>query len=209
MPLDLSQSIPEYEPFLTQLENVHLPQSHLYHQQLYNPFPSSHPVIDTPHQTYYAYPDPKAIAQNTSDPPTPPFDPIQVPLPPSPTTPTTPAPSARPPSAIKSYKPTPTSKSGRTRKPWHHALEREIFTEEEIQNISVNHRRTIYLSSLEKRVEGMHKQLSAAHKYPVPSSKLEPWCTLKTKASRMVTAGIQRDLTNMRTEYLELERKVH
>ncbi|KAI1793907.1 hypothetical protein LXA43DRAFT_181553 [Ganoderma leucocontextum] len=58
--------------------------------------------------------------------------------------------------------------AGKRRKMWNHALEKMLFSPQEISNMGAPHRRTIYTASLEAHVDRLHDQLASHSLAPVP-----------------------------------------
>ncbi|OCH95787.1 hypothetical protein OBBRIDRAFT_702585, partial [Obba rivulosa] len=94
------------------------------------------------------------------------------------------------------------------RKMWNHALEKALFTPQEISTMGAPHRRTIYTASLEAHVDRLHQQLLEYALFPVPFEKLEPFRGLNSKTAKSMVAGLWRDAAEMKIKLLELERSV-
>ncbi|ETW87276.1 hypothetical protein HETIRDRAFT_247266, partial [Heterobasidion irregulare TC 32-1] len=92
------------------------------------------------------------------------------------------------------------------RKIWNHALEKSVFSPQEISTMGAPHRRTIYIASLEAHVDRLHGQLLAMGLYPIPFDKLEPYKGLNSKTAKSMVSGLQHDTSHVRTKLLELER---
>jgi hypothetical protein len=71
------------------------------------------------------------------------------------------------------------------RKTWVHALEKSLFTPEEIVSLSAPVRRSIYTASLEAHVDKLHNQLLEMGLFPVPFEKLEPYRGLNSKTAKV------------------------
>ncbi|THH20623.1 hypothetical protein EW146_g774, partial [Bondarzewia mesenterica] len=111
------------------------------------------------------------------------------------------------------------------RKIWNHALEKSVFTPQEISTMGAPHRRTIYIASLEAHVDRLHAQLLAMGLYPIPFDKLDPYKGLNSKTAKVtpssplpvprldrvfesqsMVSGLQHDTSHIKTKLLELER---
>ena len=68
-----------------------------------------------------------------------------------------------------------------SRKIWNHALEKSLFTPEEIATLGAPNRRAIYIASLERHVDELHAELQELGMYPVPFEALEPYTGLNSK----------------------------
>ncbi|KAH9937121.1 uncharacterized protein B0H18DRAFT_867788, partial [Fomitopsis serialis] len=102
-----------------------------------------------------------------------------------------------------------TRKEGaKRRKMWNHALEKSVFTPQEISTMGAPHRRTIYTASLEAHIDRLHTQLLNYALFPVPFEKLECFRGLNTKTAKSMVAGLHRDMAELRMKRLELERAV-
>lgn len=75
--------------------------------------------------------------------------------------------------------------SAKRRKMWNHALEKSLFTPEEIATLGAPNRRAIYIASLEKHVDELHAQLIELGLYPVPFEALEPYTGLNSKTAKV------------------------
>ncbi|CAL1695394.1 unnamed protein product [Somion occarium] len=98
------------------------------------------------------------------------------------------------------------SGSTKRRKMWNHALEKSIFTPQELSNMSAPNRRTIYTATLENHVEQLHQQLLDAQLYPIPIEELEQYRGLNSKTAKSMVAGLQKDYSDLQLKKLELER---
>lgn len=58
---------------------------------------------------------------------------------------------------------------------WNHALEKSVFTPEEIATLGAQARRTMYTASLEAHVDKLHEQLRAIGLTPIAPERLEPY----------------------------------
>ena len=111
------------------------------------------------------------------------------------------------------------------RKMWNHALEKSLFTPEEIATLGAPNRRAIYTASLENHVDRLHNQLLELGLYPVAFETLEPYRGLNSKTAKVSTdsqiraffsdisaqsmvAGLHKDACDMKTKLMELERAV-
>lgn len=61
------------------------------------------------------------------------------------------------------------------RRMWNHALEKSVFTPEEIATLGAQARRTMYTASLEAHVDKLHEQLRAIGLTPIAPERLEPY----------------------------------
>ena len=97
--------------------------------------------------------------------------------------------------------------AGKRRKMWNHALEKMLFTPQEMyvtlrslwfdcikhllfapsSTMGAPHRRTIYTASLEAHVDRLHEQLLSISLFPVPFEKLEPYRGLNSKTAKVRT----------------------
>ncbi|KZT75193.1 hypothetical protein DAEQUDRAFT_761137 [Daedalea quercina L-15889] len=103
-----------------------------------------------------------------------------------------------------------TRKEGaKRRKMWNHALEKSLFTPQEISTMGAPNRRTIYIASLEAHTDRLHAQLLNYALFPVPFEKLENFRGLNTKTAKSMVAGLYRDAAELRMKRLELERAMH
>ncbi|PSR76256.1 hypothetical protein PHLCEN_2v8573 [Hermanssonia centrifuga] len=100
------------------------------------------------------------------------------------------------------------SPPSKRRKMWNHALEKSLFTPDELANVSAPLRRTMYISSLEAHVDELHAQLLSLELYPVPFEKLEPYHGMNSKTAKSMVAGLYKDAAEMKTKLLELKRSV-
>ncbi|CCL98965.1 uncharacterized protein FIBRA_00973 [Fibroporia radiculosa] len=96
--------------------------------------------------------------------------------------------------------------STKRRKMWNHALEKMIFTPEELSTMGAPHRRTIYTSSLEAHIDRLHEQLLDYNLFPVSFESLECFRGLNCKTAKSMVAGLQLDAAELRLKRLELER---
>ncbi|TFY83602.1 hypothetical protein EWM64_g428 [Hericium alpestre] len=92
------------------------------------------------------------------------------------------------------------------RKIWNHALEKSIFTSQEISSMGAPRRRTIYIASLEAHVDQLHAQLLDLGLYPVPFERLEIYRGLNSKTAKSMVAGLHHDSSHIKMKLLELER---
>ncbi|KAL6310019.1 hypothetical protein BKA93DRAFT_180064 [Sparassis latifolia] len=74
------------------------------------------------------------------------------------------------------------------RKMWNHALEKALFTPQEISTMGAPHRRTIYTASLEAHIDRLHAQLLGYDLFPVPFERLEPLHGLNSKTAKVICA---------------------
>ncbi|KAI0330541.1 hypothetical protein GY45DRAFT_1250581 [Cubamyces sp. BRFM 1775] len=98
--------------------------------------------------------------------------------------------------------------AGKRRKMWNHALEKMLFTPQEISTMGAPHRRTIYTASLEAHVDRLHEQLLSISLFPVPFEKLEPYRGLNSKTAKSMVSGLHHDAAELKLRILELERAV-
>ncbi|KAI0778539.1 hypothetical protein BD413DRAFT_466061 [Trametes elegans] len=98
--------------------------------------------------------------------------------------------------------------AGKRRKMWNHALEKMLFTPQEISTMGAPHRRTIYTASLEAHVDRLHEQLLGLALFPVPFEKLEPYRGLNSKTAKSMVSGLHHDASELKLKILELERAV-
>ncbi|KAI0375358.1 hypothetical protein BV20DRAFT_1048510 [Pilatotrama ljubarskyi] len=96
--------------------------------------------------------------------------------------------------------------AGKRRKMWNHALEKMLFTPQEISTMGAPHRRTIYTASLEAHVDRLHEQLLSLSLFPVPFDKLEPYRGLNSKTAKSMVSGLHHDASELKLKILELER---
>ncbi|KAM5533106.1 hypothetical protein V8D89_013249 [Ganoderma adspersum] len=96
--------------------------------------------------------------------------------------------------------------AGKRRKMWNHALEKMLFSPQEISNMGAPHRRTIYTASLEAHVDRLHDQLASYSLAPVPPEKLEPYRGLNAKTAKSMVSGLHHDGTELKLKILEIER---
>ncbi|KAI8980658.1 hypothetical protein BD414DRAFT_492884 [Trametes punicea] len=96
--------------------------------------------------------------------------------------------------------------AGKRRKMWNHALEKMLFTPQEISTMGAPHRRTIYTASLEAHVDRLHEQLLGLSLFPVPFEKLEPYRGLNSKTAKSMVSGLHHDAAELKLKILELER---
>ncbi|KAI0673492.1 hypothetical protein C8Q78DRAFT_628726 [Trametes maxima] len=96
--------------------------------------------------------------------------------------------------------------TGKRRKMWNHALEKMLFSPQEISTMGAPHRRTIYTASLEAHVDRLHEQLLSLSLFPVPFEKLEPYRGLNSKTAKSMVSGLQHDAAELKLKILELER---
>lgn len=93
--------------------------------------------------------------------------------------------------------------AGKRRKMWNHALEKLVFTPQEMYAASPRpqtrltsalshratmgapHRRTIYTASLEAHIDRLHEQLLGYSLAPVPFEQLEPYRGLNAKTAKV------------------------
>jgi len=95
------------------------------------------------------------------------------------------------------------------RKMWNHALEKAIFTPQEISTMGAPHRRKIYTASLEAHVDRLHAQLLSYALFPVPFEKLERFRGLNSRTAKSMVAGLHRDMCDLKMKRLELDRASH
>lgn len=90
--------------------------------------------------------------------------------------------------------------SVKRRKMWNHALEKSVFTPEEIATLGAPNRRAIYTASLEYHIDQLHNQLLSLGLYPVPMESLEPYRGLNSKTAKVgfPSRGPVLDLTTER-----------
>ncbi|KAI0713810.1 hypothetical protein C8Q76DRAFT_590384, partial [Earliella scabrosa] len=96
----------------------------------------------------------------------------------------------------------------RRRKMWNHALEKRIFTSDELLNMTAPARRTIYKASVEAHIDQLHEQLQQSGISPVCLNTLEAYQGLNSKLARSMIAGLQHDIANVRFEILQLDQQV-
>ncbi|OSD03612.1 hypothetical protein PYCCODRAFT_1434526 [Trametes coccinea BRFM310] len=96
--------------------------------------------------------------------------------------------------------------AGKRRKMWNHALEKMLFTPQEISTMGAPHRRTIYTASLEAHVDRLHEQLLGLSLFPVPFEKLEPYRGLNSKTAKSMVSGLHHDAAELKLKIRELER---
>ncbi|KAI0702207.1 hypothetical protein C8Q76DRAFT_580808, partial [Earliella scabrosa] len=94
------------------------------------------------------------------------------------------------------------------RKVWYHALENRLFNAHEIGYLGAPHRRTLYTASLEGHIDRLHNQLLRRSLFPAPPDALVCYRGLDPKLAKVMMAGLQYDITNMRLEIRERERSV-
>ena len=75
--------------------------------------------------------------------------------------------------------------SGKRRKMWNHALEKNLFTPEEISSLRAPNRRAVYTASLEYHIDQLHEQLHKAGLYPVPLETLDQYRGLNSKTAKV------------------------
>ncbi|KAA1468228.1 hypothetical protein DENSPDRAFT_383194 [Dentipellis sp. KUC8613] len=92
------------------------------------------------------------------------------------------------------------------RKIWNHALEKSIFTSQELSTMGAPSRRTIYIATLEAHIDQLHAQLYDMNFYPVPLKKLEPFTGLNCKTAKSMVAGLHHDASQIKMKLLEIER---
>lgn len=71
------------------------------------------------------------------------------------------------------------------RKMWNHALEKSLFTADELANLRAPLRRTVYIASLEAHIDGLHNQLLELQLYPVPFEALDAYHGLNSKTAKV------------------------
>ena len=67
---------------------------------------------------------------------------------------------------------------------WNHALEKSLFTPDELANLGAPLRRGIYIASLDAHIDQLHQQLLSLQLYPVPFETLEPYHGLNSKTAK-------------------------
>ncbi|TBU34556.1 hypothetical protein BD311DRAFT_773626 [Dichomitus squalens] len=98
--------------------------------------------------------------------------------------------------------------AGKRRKMWNHALEKILFTPQEISTMGAPHRRTIYTASLEAHIDRLHDQLASYSLAPVPPEKLDPYRGLNAKTAKSMVSGLHHDGVEQKLKILEIERAV-
>ncbi|RDX43286.1 hypothetical protein OH76DRAFT_1361381 [Lentinus brumalis] len=88
------------------------------------------------------------------------------------------------------------------RKAWKFALEKLVFTSQEIAAIHTPLRRRIYRASLEAHIEQLHEQLPSDFLTPV---EFLPCCEFNDRIPRSMLAGLQHDAQEIKLILLELE----
>ncbi|KAI0639759.1 hypothetical protein C8Q77DRAFT_84804 [Trametes polyzona] len=98
--------------------------------------------------------------------------------------------------------------AGKRRKMWNHALEKMLFTPQEISTMGAPHRRTIYTASLEAHVDRLHEQLLSldSRLYPVSTEELEHYRGLNSKTAKSMVSGLHHDAVEIKLKIRELER---
>ncbi|KAH8102473.1 hypothetical protein BXZ70DRAFT_1006393 [Cristinia sonorae] len=99
--------------------------------------------------------------------------------------------------------------TSKRRRMWNHALEKSVFTPQELSTIGAPQRRTIYTASMEAHIDALHAQLLEYALFPVPFEKLEPYRGLNSKTAKSMVAGLQKDLSDMKVKQCELQRTNH
>ncbi|KAF7799039.1 hypothetical protein EIP86_010269 [Pleurotus ostreatoroseus] len=94
------------------------------------------------------------------------------------------------------------------RKMWNHALEKHIFTPDELANMKAPIRRKIYIASLEAHIDALLSRLYTAEKFPIPLDALESYYGLNCKTVKSMVSGLYKDAEEDRVKLLELERAV-
>ncbi|GBE89225.1 hypothetical protein SCP_1502330 [Sparassis crispa] len=112
-----------------------------------------------------------------------------------------PSPSSPPARTITSRK----HEGSKRRKVWSHALEKALFTPEEICTMGAPHRRTIYTASLEAHIDRLHHQLLDYSLFPIPFEKLESFRGLDSRTAKSMIAGLQHDASELWLKHLELQ----
>lgn len=82
--------------------------------------------------------------------------------------------------------------TAKRRKMWVHALEKNVFTPEEIASLPAPIRRTIYTSSLEAHIDKLHNQLLTIGLWPIPFEKLDPYHGLNSKTAKVSSFSVLR-----------------
>ncbi|KAK7694857.1 hypothetical protein QCA50_002045 [Cerrena zonata] len=98
------------------------------------------------------------------------------------------------------------SAAAKRRKMWNHALEKSVFTPQELSTMTAPNRRTIYTGTLEHHIEQLHQQLLDLELYPVPMDDLEQYRGLNSKTAKSMVAGLQKDFSDLQLKKLELQR---
>ncbi|KAH9847361.1 hypothetical protein C2E23DRAFT_742065 [Lenzites betulinus] len=98
--------------------------------------------------------------------------------------------------------------AGKRRKMWNHALEKMLFTPQEISTMGAPHRRTIYTASLEAHVDLLHEQFMSLPDFPVRPEQLEPYIGLNSKTAKSMVSGLHHDATELKLKIREVERAV-
>ncbi|KIP12442.1 hypothetical protein PHLGIDRAFT_38524, partial [Phlebiopsis gigantea 11061_1 CR5-6] len=96
--------------------------------------------------------------------------------------------------------------SAKRRKMWNHALEKSLFTPEEIANMGAPNRRAIYTASLEHHIDRLHAQMLVLGIYPVPLKALDQYRGMNSKTAKSMVAGLHKDACDLKTQRMELER---
>ncbi|KAI0830668.1 hypothetical protein BC628DRAFT_1416192 [Trametes gibbosa] len=96
--------------------------------------------------------------------------------------------------------------AGKRRKMWNHALEKMLFTPQEISTMGAPHRRTIYTASLEAHVDLLHEQFMNLPDFPVRPEQLEPYIGLNSKTAKSMVSGLHHDVTELKLKIREVER---
>ena len=68
---------------------------------------------------------------------------------------------------------------------WNHALEKSLFTPDEIATLGAQNRRTIYTASLENHIDELHAQCLELGLYPVPFDALAFYKGLNSKTAKV------------------------
>ncbi|KAI0708380.1 hypothetical protein C8Q76DRAFT_626734, partial [Earliella scabrosa] len=98
--------------------------------------------------------------------------------------------------------------SGGQRKLWSHALEKLVFTPDELFTLGAPHRRIIYTAALEAHIDELHEELIHRHLFPVTSEQLQAYSGLSSVLVKSMLSGLQYDAVQLRVQILQLQRAV-
>ncbi|KAH9944082.1 uncharacterized protein BXZ73DRAFT_6293, partial [Epithele typhae] len=100
--------------------------------------------------------------------------------------------------------------TGKRRKMWNHALEKSLFSPQEISSMGAPHRRTIYAASLEAHIDRLHEQLNqCGDSFQAASgAELRPYHGLNAKTAKSMVSGLHHDWQDIKMMLLELDRAV-
>ncbi|KAI0348466.1 hypothetical protein BDW22DRAFT_1315403, partial [Trametopsis cervina] len=94
------------------------------------------------------------------------------------------------------------------RKMWPHALEKSLFTPEELGSLGAQVRRGTYTASLEAHIDRLHGQLRSRGICPVPLERLGPFDGLNSTTAKSMVAGLYRDISTVKSRLVEIQRAV-